>query len=96
MIYKWEINGCMGFKMGKELKSMPVVIVIPMGFEMILGDFAKGDGFAVYECDGTPVVAEGHFGTASEMNGEQGRAASRGWRWGAIGERDFELRRARF
>lgn len=85
----------MGFKMGKELKSMSVVIIIPMGFEKKWGCFAKGDGFGVYECGRTPRWSEGHFGTASEMNGEQGRAASRGWRWGAIGERDFELRRAR-
>ena len=33
MVYKGKINGCTGFKMGKELKSMSVMIVIPMGIE---------------------------------------------------------------
>lgn len=42
MIYKGKINGCMGFKMGKELKSMSVVIVIPMGFKRNWGYFAGG------------------------------------------------------
>lgn len=73
----------MGFKMGKELKSMSVVIVIPMGFKRNWGYFAGGgDGLWVYWCGRTPVWSEGHFGTASEMNGEQGRTASRGWRGG--------------
>ena len=33
MVYKGKINGCTGFKMGKELKSMSVMIIIPMGIE---------------------------------------------------------------
>lgn len=33
MVYKGKINGCTGFKMGKELKSMSIVIIIPMGIE---------------------------------------------------------------
>ena len=35
MVYKGKINGCTGFKMGKELKSMSVMIIIPMGIEKI-------------------------------------------------------------
>lgn len=84
MVYKGEINGSMGFKMGKELKSMSVVIVIPMGIERKWAYFVGGDGFGVYECGRTPVRQEGHFGTAIEMNGEQGRAASRGWKSGRL------------
>ena len=33
MVYKGKINGCTGFKIGKELKSMSVVIIIPIGIE---------------------------------------------------------------
>ena len=33
MVYKGKINGCTGFKMGKELKSMSVMIIIPMEIE---------------------------------------------------------------
>ena len=33
MVYKGKINGCTGFKIGKELKSMSVMIIIPMGIE---------------------------------------------------------------
>ena len=33
MVYKGKINGCTGFKMGKELKSMSIVIIIPMEIE---------------------------------------------------------------
>lgn len=89
MVYKGKINGCTGFKMGKELKSMSVMIIIPIGIEKNGGGFVGGDGSEVYECDRTPRWWEGHFGTASEMNGELGRTASRGWRWGASGERGF-------
>lgn len=33
MVYKGKINGCTGFKMGKDLKSMSVMIIIPMDIE---------------------------------------------------------------
>ena len=33
MVYKGKINGCTGFKMGKELNSMSVMIIIPMGIK---------------------------------------------------------------
>ena len=33
MVYKGKINGCTGFKIGKELKSMSVMITIPMEIE---------------------------------------------------------------
>lgn len=54
MVYKGKINGCTGFKMGKELKSMSVMIIIPMGIEKKWGGFVGGDGSEVYECDRTP------------------------------------------
>ena len=54
MVYKGKINGCTGFKMGKELKSMSVMIIIPIGIEKNGGGFVGGDGSEVYECDRTP------------------------------------------
>lgn len=95
MVYKGKINGCTGFKMGKELKSMSIVIIIPMGIEK--------NGVVLSGVMGLRYMnVIGHQDGMRDILGRRAKwtASWAGRRAGAgDGERvasgDFELRRAR-
>lgn len=95
MVYKGKINGCTGFKMGKELKSMSVVIIIPMGIER---NGVVLSGVMGLRC----MNVIGHQDGRRDILGRRAKwtASWAGRRAGAgdgrrLASGDFELRRAR-
>ena len=94
MVYKGKINGCTGFKMGKELKSMSVVIIIPIGIEKNGVVLSGVMGLRCMNVIGHQDGGKGILGRRAKWTASwTGRRAGAG-----DGERvasgDFELRRA--
>lgn len=94
MVYKGKINGCTGFKMGKELKSMSVMIIISMEIEKNGVVLSGVMGLRCMNVIGHQDGRRGILGRRAKWTASwAGRRAGAG-----DGERvasgDFELRRA--
>lgn len=94
MVYKGKINGCTGFKMGKELKSMSVMIIIPMGIEkngvVLSGVMGLRCMNVIGHQDGRRVILERRAKWTASWT-ERRAGAGDGER---VASGDFELRRA--
>ena len=95
MVYKGKINGCTGFKMGKELKSMSVMIIIPTGIEKNGVVLSGVMGLRCMNVIGRQDGRRGILGRRAKWTASwAGRRAGAG-DGRRLASGDFELRRAR-